>query len=420
MSETPPGRAVRSSGKEDGRSARARATRARIVAAATELFTTAGYTTTSITAIAARAGVSEQTVYYAFGTKRAVLTAALDQAVAGDDEPVPTLERPWVRDALADPEPLGQIRRQVTGAGEIHLRAAPLLDVVRSAAATDSDLAEVWAVNIRQRLTVLEVLMGALARKTPLRDGLDPAAAADIALVILSPETYNLLVSRRRWGHLRWREWAVDSLARLLTTLPPAPAPEPAPGRGALTARDATAVRRGSPPAGPPAPAGLVVRPMHDDDAEQVLAIYQAGLDGGQASLETAAPGWQDFTAGRPARLRFVAADAATGEVTGWVAASAVSSRRVYAGVVEHSVYVHPRHQGRGVGRALLEALIAACEEAGIWTIQSGVFPENAPSLRLHEALGFRVVGVRERVGRHRGVWRDVVLLERRSTVVGR
>ncbi|MBG0817820.1 GNAT family N-acetyltransferase [Planomonospora sp. ID82291] len=178
---------------------------------------------------------------------------------------------------------------------------------------------------------------------------------------------------------------------------------------------------------GPPRGPGPAVRPMRDGDAEQVLAVYQAGLDGGQAGFETAVPSWPDFTAGRPAHLRFVATGTATGtttgtatgEVTGWIAASPVSSRCVYAGVIEHSVYVHPGHRGRGVGRALLAALIAAAEENGIWTIQSGVFPENTPSLRLHEALGFRVVGVRERIGRHRGVWRDVLLLERRSRTTG-
>ncbi|MFC4061495.1 GNAT family N-acetyltransferase [Planomonospora corallina] len=170
----------------------------------------------------------------------------------------------------------------------------------------------------------------------------------------------------------------------------------------------------------PPAADGLVVRPLDDGDAEQVLAVYQAGLDGGQASFETTAPSWQDFTAGKIRHPCFVAADAGSSAVAGWAAASPVSSRCVYAGVVEHSVYVHPGHRGRGVGRLLLGTLVTACEEAGIWTIQSGVFPENTASLRRYEAFGFRVVGVRERIGRHRGVWRDVVLLERRSTTVGR
>ncbi|WP_433370660.1 GNAT family N-acetyltransferase [Streptosporangium sp. CA-115845] len=167
---------------------------------------------------------------------------------------------------------------------------------------------------------------------------------------------------------------------------------------------------------------GLEIRPMREADASQVLAIYQAGLEGGQASFETVAPSWEGFTAGRLPRLRYVAVDTDTdtGEVVGWVAASPVSARPVYAGVVEHSVYVHPGRQAHGIGRALLTAFITASEDAGIWTIQSGIFPENAPSLSLHQALGFRVVGTRERVGLHHGTWRDVIMMERRSTAVGR
>jgi L-amino acid N-acyltransferase YncA len=163
----------------------------------------------------------------------------------------------------------------------------------------------------------------------------------------------------------------------------------------------------------------VIIRPMAPGDAAQVLAIYQAGLDGGQASFETLAPGWAEFDAARLPGHRHVAADAPTGQVLGWVAASAVSSRRVYAGVIEHSVYVHPAHYGRGVGSALLAALIASTEAAGIWTIQSSVFPGNGASLRLHQRAGFRVVGTRERVGRHHGQWRDTVLIERRSKVAG-
>jgi phosphinothricin acetyltransferase len=163
----------------------------------------------------------------------------------------------------------------------------------------------------------------------------------------------------------------------------------------------------------------VVIRAMAAGDADQVLAIYQAGLDGGQASFESRAPGWAAFDAGRLPGHRHVAADAASGQVLGWVAVSPTSSRRVYAGVVEHSVYVDPACQGRGVGSVLLAALIASTEAAGIWTIQSGVFPENVASLRLHERAGFRVVGTRERVGRHHGRWRDTVLIERRSTVAG-
>ncbi|MCI4061134.1 N-acetyltransferase family protein [Micromonospora sp. R77] len=156
---------------------------------------------------------------------------------------------------------------------------------------------------------------------------------------------------------------------------------------------------------------------MNADDAAQVLAIYQAGLDGGDASFETTAPTWAAFDAGRLADHRLVAVDGADA-VLGWVAVSPTSTRAVYAGVVEHSVYVDPAARGRGVARLLLNALIAGTEAAGIWTVQSGVFPENTASLAVHRRAGFRVVGTRERVGRHHGRWRDVILLERRSPLI--
>ena len=158
----------------------------------------------------------------------------------------------------------------------------------------------------------------------------------------------------------------------------------------------------------------LIVRAMTPADAEPVRRIYQAGLDGGQASFETAAPEWAAFDRARLPGHRLVAEF--DGVVRGWVAVSPVSARPVYAGVVEHSVYVDPAAQGRGVGSTLLRALFASTEAAGIWTIQSGIFPGNAASVRLHESVGFRVVGIRERSGRHPlDGWRDVVLIERRS-----
>ena len=169
----------------------------------------------------------------------------------------------------------------------------------------------------------------------------------------------------------------------------------------------------------PAAPGGVMIRPMQPADAVQVLAIYQAGLDTGQASFEATAPGWGAFDATRLALHRHVAADAATGQVLGWVAASTVSSRRVYAGVIEHSIYVDPGHHRRGIGAALLRALAGSADAAGIWTIQTGIFPENTASLRLHHHAGFRTVGTRERIGRHHGQWRDVILLERRSRATG-
>ncbi|KKJ94786.1 phosphinothricin acetyltransferase [Micromonospora sp. HK10] len=156
---------------------------------------------------------------------------------------------------------------------------------------------------------------------------------------------------------------------------------------------------------------------MADQHAEAVLDIYRLGIATGHATFETEPPTWERFTAARLSPHRWVAVDA-TGRVLGWVACSPVSERCVYAGVVEHSVYVHPDARGGGIGRLLLDALIASTEQAGIWTIQSGIFPENAPSLALHAACGFRVVGTRERVGRHHGTWRDVILIERRSLIV--
>jgi L-amino acid N-acyltransferase YncA len=161
--------------------------------------------------------------------------------------------------------------------------------------------------------------------------------------------------------------------------------------------------------------AGVRIEPMTGAHGAAVLVIYQAGIDEGNATFETRAPGWQAFNAARLPGHRFVAA--AAGQVLGWVAASAVSDRCVYAGVVEHSVYVHPGARGQGIGRRLLDALIASTEAARIWTIQSGIFPENTASLALHRAARFRVVGIRERIGQHHGRWRDVVLIERRSPV---
>ncbi|MFD0269355.1 GNAT family N-acetyltransferase [Streptomyces sp. NPDC127106] len=158
---------------------------------------------------------------------------------------------------------------------------------------------------------------------------------------------------------------------------------------------------------------------MSEAHAQQVLAIYQAGIDEGNATFETEAPSWSAFHASRLPRHRLVATSENDGDrVLGWIAASRVSDRCAYAGVVEHSVYVHPAARGQGVARRLLTAFIHSTEAAGIWTVQSGVFPENTASLALHDRAGFRVIGTRERIGRHHGRWRDVLLLERRSEVI--
>ncbi|MFI8260766.1 MULTISPECIES: GNAT family N-acetyltransferase [unclassified Streptomyces] len=158
----------------------------------------------------------------------------------------------------------------------------------------------------------------------------------------------------------------------------------------------------------------IAIAPLTEAHADEVLAIYQAGIDEGNATFETAAPTWEVFAAGKLPEHRF-AAVGQDGTVLGWVAARTVSDRCAYAGVVEHSVYVHPAARGQGVAMRLLAALIGSTEAAGIWTIQSGIFPENRASLALHQRAGFRIIGTRRRIGRHHGIWRDVVLLERRS-----
>lgn len=167
----------------------------------------------------------------------------------------------------------------------------------------------------------------------------------------------------------------------------------------------------------------MLIRAMQDQDADRVLAIYQEGIDTGHATFTARAPSWGAFTASKLDELMLVAHDPLD-NVLGWAAASAISSRCVYAGVAEVSVYVAASSRGQGVGRALLSALVTASERAGYWTLQAGIFPENEGSIALHEVLGFRRVGVRSRLGRMshgpmRGSWRDVVLLERRSEVVG-
>jgi L-amino acid N-acyltransferase YncA len=155
------------------------------------------------------------------------------------------------------------------------------------------------------------------------------------------------------------------------------------------------------------------IEPLRPDDWPAVQAIYQAGIATGNATFETAVPAWEAWDAAHLPDHRLVARD--DGRVLAWAALAPVSDRCAYAGVAEDSIYVAPGAQGQGVGRRLLAALVASAERAGIWTVQTGVFPENRASVRLHQACGFRVVGVRERLGRLDGRWRDVLLLERRS-----
>jgi L-amino acid N-acyltransferase YncA len=160
----------------------------------------------------------------------------------------------------------------------------------------------------------------------------------------------------------------------------------------------------------------MELQPMRPDDWPAVRAIFEDGIATGDATFETAAPSWDAWDAGHLADHRLVARDG--GRVVGWTALAPVSDRCAYAGVAEDSIYVAPDAQGRGVGRALLAAVVASAERGGIWTVQTGIFPENQASVRLHQACGFRLVGVRERLGRLNGRWRDVLLLERRSPVI--
>jgi phosphinothricin acetyltransferase len=154
------------------------------------------------------------------------------------------------------------------------------------------------------------------------------------------------------------------------------------------------------------------IRPMRADDWPVVEAIYAEGIAARSATFETATPSYEEFDAGRLDDHRFVAE--VEGVVVGWVAASPVSSRECYAGVVEHSVYVAQAARGRGVGRALVDAFVDSARSGGVWTIQTNVFPENGATLALHERVGFRVVGRRERLAQLDGAWRDTLLLELR------
>ncbi len=162
---------------------------------------------------------------------------------------------------------------------------------------------------------------------------------------------------------------------------------------------------------------GFTIDTLGTEDWERVRTIYLEGIATGHATFETGAPLWEKWDADHLPKARLVARRAAG--ILGWAALCPVSGRCVYAGVAEVSLYVAATARGRGVGRVLLEALIRASEDEGIWTLQAGVFPENAASLAVHRRCGFREVGRRERLGKLRGAWRDVILLERRSPRVG-
>jgi phosphinothricin acetyltransferase len=162
----------------------------------------------------------------------------------------------------------------------------------------------------------------------------------------------------------------------------------------------------------------LAINKMTPEDWEAVRAIYLEGIATRNATFETDAPGWEKWDRGHRQDCRLVARKG--DQIIGWAALSPVSGRCVYAGVASLSIYVAEAARGQGVGKALLQTLIGASEQQGIWTLEAGIFPENAASIALHTSCGFREVGRRERIGQMDGMWRDVILLERRSQVVGR
>jgi len=161
----------------------------------------------------------------------------------------------------------------------------------------------------------------------------------------------------------------------------------------------------------------ITIEPMQPHQWQQVAAIYQEGIATGQATFEMAVPSFEHWDRNHLPMARFVAGQG--GNIVGWAALSPVSQRQVYAGVAEVSVYVAAASRGSGVGRQLLQALIDESERHGIWTLQAGIFPENAASIALHLACGFREVGRRERIGKRNGQWRDTLLFERRSSRIG-
>jgi L-amino acid N-acyltransferase YncA len=161
----------------------------------------------------------------------------------------------------------------------------------------------------------------------------------------------------------------------------------------------------------------IIVREMFPNDWERVKSIYEQGIETGVATFETTTPTWEKWDSGHLKYGRLVAT--INNSVVGWAALSPVSSRCVYGGVAELSVYTSDKHRGKGVGKKLLQQLIAESETNGIWTLQAGIFQENEASVKLHEGVGFRIIGIREKIGKLKGTWRNNYILERRSKIVG-
>lgn len=160
----------------------------------------------------------------------------------------------------------------------------------------------------------------------------------------------------------------------------------------------------------------MEIRKLLVEDWWHVKLIYEKGIATGNATFQTSAPSWEDWDQSHLISCRVVIEK--DGSIIGWAALTPISSRCVYAGVAEVSVYVDPAHTGKGIGLILLNELVKQSEIEGIWTLQAGIFPENRASLRIHEKAGFRIVGIREKIGKQNGIWRDTALLERRSALI--
>jgi TetR/AcrR family transcriptional regulator, regulator of autoinduction and epiphytic fitness len=195
-------------------------TRQAVLDAARELFAAQGYTATTIEQIAGRAGVSKPTVFAAVGSKQAILKQLRDIALAGDDEPVPVAQRPWYREALAEPDPRRALRLYARNATAIHRRAADVHEVLRAAAASDQDLHGLWRASEDERRGGAAIVVDALLGQSPLKAGLDRAAAIDIVWVLTASDIFWRLVRTRRWSHAQYENWLGDTLCAQL--LPPA------------------------------------------------------------------------------------------------------------------------------------------------------------------------------------------------------
>lgn len=160
-----------------------------------------------------------------------------------------------------------------------------------------------------------------------------------------------------------------------------------------------------------------MIRDLQSGDSESVLRLFQLGIDTENATFETECPSWEDWNSGHYCHSRFVWEE--NGEIVGWVALGPTSKRHAYRGVAELSIYIDPSWSGKGIGTALMYACITSSENQGIWTLYSSVFPENEATIALHEKFKFRVIGHRERIAQLNGKWRDTILMERRSTLVG-